>query len=295
MWIGDGQSLTLINEADGQLKSFRYVEGANDSPGSHVVTSLYRDAAGDMWLGFFTSGIDLVDKQASVFANDRHDPYDKNSITDGGVISSFEDASGNLWIGTGYGLSYLDRKTDKITRIQHEPGNRQTPSGSTMLSVIEDHKQTLWLGVWSGGLNRRDSDTGEYTYYMPEANNPNSLLGKELWDVIEDSRRDIWVVSELGGAAITALPMTLHASCLLPKCSTATAFCTVMCFLKTAITIFGSALWVVCFYLTEIRVNSLDIIISKVMAPVFLQILFSPFTKIATAISGSARRVGGVM
>lgn len=198
IWVGDGQAVSLLDEATGTFTSFRYLEGQAETPGNHVVTSLFEDRAGDVWLGFFPSGVDMVDARSSVFHNYRYDPNNSNSITDGGVISSFEDNRGNLWIGTGFGLTYFDRQNQRFTRIKHLPGDRSTPSGSTVLSVIEDYEGVLWLGIWSGGLNRRDPVTGEYVYYMPEPANPRSLWGKEPWDILEDSRRDIWIATEMG-------------------------------------------------------------------------------------------------
>lgn len=198
IWIGDGQAVSLLDESTGRFTSFRYLEGQPETPGNHVVTSLFEDRAGDVWLGFFPAGVDMVDARSSVFHNYRYDPMDSNSITDGGVISSFEDGRGNLWIGTGFGLSYFDRHSGRFTRIKHVPGDTSTPSGSTTLSVIEDYEGVLWLGIWSGGLNRRDPVTGQYIYYMPESDNPNSLWGREPWDVYEDSRRTIWIATELG-------------------------------------------------------------------------------------------------
>ena len=198
MWIGDGQAISLLDESTGRFTSFRYLEGQLETPGNHVVTSLFEDRAGDIWLGFFPSGVDMVDARSSVFHNYRYDPVNPNSITDGGVISSFEDSRGNLWIGTGFGLSYFDRHQDQFTRIKHVPGDTSTPSGSTILSVLEDYEGVLWLGIWSGGLNRRDPVTGRYVYYMPEPDNPNSLWGREPWDVFEDSRRNLWIATELG-------------------------------------------------------------------------------------------------
>lgn len=198
IWVGDGQSVSLLDESSSRFTSFRYQEGAVDGPGNHAATTLFEDRAGDIWVGYFPSGVDMVDARSSVFHNFRHDPQDANTITDGGVNTSFEDQRGNLWIGTGFGLTYFDRQKHRFSRIRHLPGDTSTPSGSTVLSVIEDHEGTLWLGIWSGGLNRRDPVTGRYIYYQPDSKNPRSLWGKEPWDVVEDSRRDIWIATEAG-------------------------------------------------------------------------------------------------
>lgn len=198
IWIGDGQGVNLLDEASGHLAPFRYVEGQADTLGNHVVNSLFEGHAGDIWLGLFPSGVDMVDARASVFRNYRYDPLSTNSLTDGGVIASFEDTRGNLWLGTGLGLTYFDRRNHRFTRIHHVPRDTSTPSGSTALSIVEDYEGVLWLGIWSSGLNRRDPVTGQYIYYRTDPDDPTSLWGREPWDVYQDSRRDIWIATELG-------------------------------------------------------------------------------------------------
>lgn len=198
IWVGDGQSVSLLHEASGHFTSYRYEEGRAETPGNHMVTSLFEDRAGDIWVGYFPSGVDMVDARSSVFRNYHHDPHNAATITDGGVIASFEDQRGNLWIGTGLGLTYFDRQRDRFIRTSHRRGDTATPSGSTVLSVLEDYEGTLWLGIWSSGLNRRDPVTGRYTYYTPDPQNPRSLLGREPWDIYEDSRRDLWIATEKG-------------------------------------------------------------------------------------------------
>lgn len=198
IWVGDGESASLLNVDTGQFTRFFYRESQTDTPGNYAVTSLFRDGAGDMWLGYFPSGVDRVDPRASLFRNFRHEPADNNSLADGNVNAVYEDARGNLWIGSGFGLTYFDRLQHKFTRVQHRPGDNTGLSGSTVLSVLEDYEGELWVGVWSAGLNRRDPVTGIYIHYPPQADNPLGLWGSEPWGMLQDSRRDLWIATELG-------------------------------------------------------------------------------------------------
>lgn len=202
-WVGDGRSINLFDPASGDFTPFVYREGDSASPGNFVVTSVFEDRAGDIWLGFFPSGVDRIDRRASAFRNFRHNPYDTNSITDGGVTATFEGAEGGLWIGTGYGLNYLNPERDQIRRITRDDSLDHTLSGNTILA-IEGEKDVLWLGVWSGGLNRMNLATGEIRHYLPEEGNPRSLPGREPWDVLLDSAGVLWVATEAGVASYHA-------------------------------------------------------------------------------------------
>lgn len=198
IWVGDGESAGLLEVETGRLTRFYHRDGRPETPGNYAVTSLFRDRAGDIWLGYFPSGVDRVDLRASVFRNYRHDPGNANSLADGNVNTLYEDSKGNLWVGSGLGLTYFDRQRHKFTRVRHRPGDTNSPSGSTVISVLEDYEGVLWAGIWTGGLNRRDPVTGAYIYYQTQPGNPRSLLGQEPWSLLEDSRRDLWVATELG-------------------------------------------------------------------------------------------------
>lgn len=198
LWVGDGSAVYFRAPDSEKFSRFTHEENEPTSLGNYVINHIFEDQAGDIWLGFYPAGIDMVDRQASVFRNYRYRSEDTNTVADGGVLSAFEDAIGNIWVGAGYGLSYFDRTNDRFTRMQHNPDEANSLSGNTILSIVEDSRAQLWLGVWSGGLNQLDLASGKFTHFMPDKNNPASLRGREPWSVIEDSQGDIWIATEEG-------------------------------------------------------------------------------------------------
>lgn len=197
LWVGDGSAITVLHPKTGTRERYTHDSRKPDSPGNHVINRVYADRSGNIWVGYFPSGIDIVDRQAAVFQNYLHNPDDPNTITDGGILSAAEDALGNLWVGAGYGLNYVNRSKGTIKRIQYDPQNPDGLNGNTILSIELD-QDTLWLGVWSGGLNRYDLKTGIVTHYLPQKNSQQSLLGKEPWALMRDSQQRLWIASEAG-------------------------------------------------------------------------------------------------
>lgn len=198
IWIGDGSAAHILDPETGEFSRFRHLETDSSTLGNHVVNSLFEDRAGDMWLGFFPSGVDVVDKQASAFRNYSHNPGDKNSVASGGILSGFEDSLGNLWIGAGYGLNYFNRQTEAFTRYTHSEDDEESLSANTVLSVIEDSYGDLWVGVWAGGLNRKVKGSEGFKHYTPVDGDPSSLLGWEPWALMESREGTIWVASDKG-------------------------------------------------------------------------------------------------
>lgn len=198
LWVGDGSHVHLRPARSEQFFRYSYSEADLASPGNYVVNEIFEDRAGDIWFGYFPSGIDVVDRQASAFNNYGYSAVNTNSITDGGVSSSIEDSAGNLWIGTGYGLNYFDRANNKFTRFMYDANNPNGLSGSTVVSIAKASDNNLWLGIFLGGLNYLNTKTHEFARYLPDINNPHSLHGREVWSVIEDHNKDVWAATEEG-------------------------------------------------------------------------------------------------
>lgn len=198
LWLGDGSAVYVRPPDATSFTRFTYDETNQASPGNYVVNTLFEDAAGDIWLGFFPSGVDVIDRQASVFRNYRHNSLDPNTVTGGGVLSGLKDELGNLWIGSGYGLNYFEPSEQRFTRYVHDPENPAGMGGNTVLSMALGLDKQLWLGIYSGGLNRLDTVTGEFTRYLPDPKNPAAIRGREGWSVIRDRQGYIWIATEEG-------------------------------------------------------------------------------------------------
>lgn len=198
IWVGDGGGVNKLNPDEPLLTRFAYNEFEPSSPANFAVRCIYEDRAGDLWLGYFPSGVDRLDSQSSAFHNYRHNSSDPHSLSDGGVLATLEDQQRNLWVGTGFGLSYLDRKTNQFTRYFHQPDNTNSLSGNTSLSLALDKQGQLWVGSWSKGVNRINLATGKIDRYSYDPDDQTTLLGREPWRIMEDSRGDMWVATEMG-------------------------------------------------------------------------------------------------
>ncbi|HSC68366.1 MAG TPA: two-component regulator propeller domain-containing protein, partial [Cellvibrio sp.] len=198
LWVGDGSAVYVHAPGAKKFRRFSYDEANPSSPGNFVVNKLFEDAAGDIWSGYFPAGIDVVDRQASIFNNYRYSATDPNTVTEGGVLSAVKDERGNLWIGAGYGLNYFEPEKQKFTRYRYDPNNPASMGGNTVLSIAMGVDRQLWLGILSGGLNRLDMDSGKFIHYRPDASNPNAIRGREGWSVIRDQQGYIWIATEEG-------------------------------------------------------------------------------------------------
>jgi ligand-binding sensor domain-containing protein/signal transduction histidine kinase len=178
IWVGSREGLIRLT-----LKPF--VTSTTRQGLSHNnVTSVLEDRAGSLWLGTWGGGLDeLIEENVKVYATSNRFPHDlvlslclgrednlwigadydgglvrwhnrlldhytwKNGLLNAGVRVLHEDRAGNLWIGTGRGLSCLrDGHFVNYTTADHLSGNM-------IRALCEDDEGNLWIGA-DGGLTR---------------------------------------------------------------------------------------------------------------------------------------------
>src|SRR5687767_14498389 len=95
----------------------RYRHDVNDptSLSNDIVYSIHVDRSGVVWAGTYGGGLNRFDAASGSFVQ-YHEP---DGLASEKILSILEDGApadpqpGNLWLGTGNGLSWLDR--DRVT------------------------------------------------------------------------------------------------------------------------------------------------------------------------------------
>jgi len=201
MWFGTFDGL---NRYDGyEFKVYRHDSDDPASLSGNPIRVLYKDRAGNLWVGTWGSGLNMFVRETETFIRYRHDPDDPHSLSHDGIRSIFEDRIGTLWIGTnGGGLNRFDRKTGTFTHYRHDPGNTASIGHDAIWSIHEDRAGTLWVGTEGGGLNRFDRETGTFQRYRHDPANPRSLSHDKVRAIMEDQAGALWISTSGGGLCL---------------------------------------------------------------------------------------------
>jgi len=172
------------------------------------VHCIYKDRAGDLWIGNSTGLHKLILEKKTgqlakvSFKSYLPDPAHPDSLSSHIVQCIFEDHEGILWMGTANGLNSFDRKTGKFKRYLHDPKDIRSISTNQMGpwspgSIKEDAQGNLWIGT-SKGLNKLSSDRNTFTRYLHDSNDPYSL-GADLVNSLHIDSAGILYVGVWGG------------------------------------------------------------------------------------------------
>lgn len=182
LWVGTLKGLSLFN-----IKNQTFTD--YPIPTTKSVYSLEKTTEG-LWIG--TNGDGLMLKNKKGITTFKHDPNNTHSISGNNIIKILKDPTGNLWVGTSWGLNYYHNQQFK-SFLYH----RNTPnsiSSNSILAIFMDRKNRVWIGTKGGGLNLYDKKSGKF-YVL---NKSNGLANDVIQAINEDEKGNLWISSNKG-------------------------------------------------------------------------------------------------
>ncbi len=209
IWIGTwGGGLNYLAAAERDQAAPRFVHYQNqpdnpDSLGDNIVTRIFEDSHGALWIGTNRNGLQLFDRQTQRFRRFPHDVANPNSLSGNTVISIFEDGQGLLWVGVDSGgVNKFDHRTLAFGHHRHNPSDPQTISDAPVMAFAEDTQGDLWLATAGGGVSRLlpgdASQPARFIHYQNDPADPASLSSDVTKDIIRDSQGRLWIATEDG-------------------------------------------------------------------------------------------------
>ena len=159
-------------------------------------TSVSVDVDGNLWAGYYLSGIDVFkwkEQKTERYLNKKDDP---KSVGNGSEFCIFQDSKQQIWIGSYLGgLQKFNPGTKDFTSYLNNPNDTLTIAINDIRSITEDKSGDLWLAVQGKGVDRFDLKTKTFHHF----NTKNNLLSNDYaFQVFIDSKGNLWVATSWG-------------------------------------------------------------------------------------------------
>ncbi|WP_222937133.1 two-component regulator propeller domain-containing protein [Cytophaga sp. FL35] len=199
IWGGTDNGLQYFSnsselDAPTHLETFNYSPENANSISKNIITSLYVDKTGIVWVGTNGGGVNKFDPKRKKFRHIKRD-LRASSLSYDKIRSVFEDSNGILWIGTeGGGLNealVTDKKYENFRQFNH------TRKVFAMEEITRDGKKLLL----HGGQNPPYLFSIDITDANSKDKEVNEIAGvnHSVFSILNDSQDNLWVGTYSGG------------------------------------------------------------------------------------------------
>lgn len=195
-----GGGFGYYNASQDKIEYFYNEPGGADHRFSNIVTALYPDSTGILWMATIDGGVNKITFPGNNF-NHKLLVQKPDNKSQNEVRVLFEDSRKRLWIGTKSGeLSVFERGVKREHIFDNIPGRRL----GNVYSIMEDNDGVVWLGTKGDGLlmaTPTDASGTKYklTRFLSDVKNPTSLSSNTVYSVIQDRKGRIWLGTFGGG------------------------------------------------------------------------------------------------
>jgi signal transduction histidine kinase/ligand-binding sensor domain-containing protein/DNA-binding response OmpR family regulator len=161
---------------------------------SNMVSTIYFDPSGIMWMSTNDGGINKIILQRENFQQQFLIPDAKNKL-ENEIRALYSDKKKRLWMASKAGQLkiYQNNKELKNLFVNFEQNNI-----GFIYSIIEDTKGNIWLGTKGNGLFKAIPVNFEHSKYRlqqfkTDENNPKSISSDLIYSILEDRKGHIWI------------------------------------------------------------------------------------------------------
>ncbi len=188
IWAATRQGISVLEPG---TQMFTRIDTSNSSLPDDQALSIYQSRSGIIWAGTFNG---LAYGTKSIFKRlDSQEGVLTNSVN-----SFAEVKDGDIWIGTGAGISKFNPDDENLEHYKSIDDGRFAVSGNEIMSLYSDG-DFVWAGTLDSGLNKIDLKSNKTTVYKRRITDSNSISANGVTSILRLSSGELLVGTYGGG------------------------------------------------------------------------------------------------
>lgn len=235
VWLGTRNGLSIFNTKTEKFKNYQNDEYDNSSISQNSVRKILKDKAGNIWIGTFAGGLNLLTPNHNIFKYIGPKTINQPGISFKMASAITAAANKGLWVGTeGGGINLVNLNLSSFQPFSL-PLVSTNIAANTIKSLLLDgdnlwvgtfkglgyfNSKTgifsdilipknrgvasiaktgdkLWLGTNGNGLISREKN-GKTTIFKSSLKDSNTLSGNNILKVIHDQQNNLWIATNEG-------------------------------------------------------------------------------------------------
>ncbi|MEL7312318.1 MAG: two-component regulator propeller domain-containing protein, partial [Pseudomonadota bacterium] len=195
LWLAtDGGGVARLDQATGDVTSFRHDAADANSLASDRVRRVAIDGSGAVWAALLEGGLDRLDPNTGEVL---HVDLGLDAEQLGSLYSLYVDRKGLLWVGGNHGLSAVDTRTLKPVHFMHDPEDAGSLAEGSVRAIAQDASGNLWVGTYGGGLSKMVQGTARFAH-LRSGDSETSLSDDRVTSILLDPSERLWVGTTAG-------------------------------------------------------------------------------------------------
>ncbi|MDF1576524.1 MAG: two-component regulator propeller domain-containing protein [Bacteroidales bacterium] len=196
LWIATWNGLTKYDRSQRSFQRFLPDSSDNNSISGTRPASLARDRRGQIWIGIWGGGLNVLDPATGVFTRYRNTEDPVLNYPGDFVRKLYIDREGTVWIGTWNGLWRCRVDEDSSMNFEsfiYDPEDSTSVSSMRITSFCEDREGNMWIGTLGGGLNLFNRTENCFRRFQYDPDNRASLSSNEITSIEKLKDGSLWI------------------------------------------------------------------------------------------------------
>lgn len=196
IWISTSGGLSRFNIEDETFLGFVHDPSNPTSLSGNIITSIYIDKEGILWIGNESFGVDMLNLNKRSFTYyDLIPPKPEKEYTT--AVSFFYTDEDELWVGSHTdGLFRFDKNMKLIKWYNFDPDEQTAYTINFIRFVLKDSKGNVWAGTSGDGIYVLKPGSSKFTK-VPILDEADDQL-VWIYRIFEDSRKTVWFLLNTG-------------------------------------------------------------------------------------------------